>query len=256
MQAAPTIGSIFVDSIDDCKEDLDTRVIPYAQYCPDWVPNSTSGFYPTLNLTRGFGLDLPQRVVNIFLVYLTSEIPRKFSERAKRPELFSIVLVWLGHIVQKVVRSQHAAALKELANEYVSETIAGLELSEVDLTRPTAEEYLRYYITNYGNTEVSDLRTGEKTRIEQEMNAMGDVELFLHNTSRPYLLDNYFSDLKADPTFSPYLKSHKNLADNLEVVLDSIKPEEGVTAEVNENNDLFTIGMDFLVAANELGVAV
>eukprot|EP00924_Labyrinthula_sp_SR-Ha-C_P004453 augustus_masked-scaffold_1-processed-gene-0.6-mRNA-1 protein AED:1.00 eAED:1.00 QI:0/-1/0/0/-1/1/1/0/255 len=255
MQAAPTIGSIFVDSIDDCKEHLDTRVIPYAQYCPDWVPNITSNVYRSLTLSQGFVRGLPKQFMNTFLVYLTHEIEQKLGGRNKRKEIFSVVLVWLGHIVQVVVKSDHAPALKNLCVNYAMDSIEALELTTANIQLPTPVEYMKYFQTKLAWTTISHLQPEDRIEVDQIINNSGAIEIYLHESTHPYLIAAYWESLREDEGLNLNTKTHGEFAQCLETLLMGIPDPEGVNDE-DDDEDLFTKGMNFLVEANKLGVDV
>eukprot|EP00924_Labyrinthula_sp_SR-Ha-C_P014523 augustus_masked-scaffold_34-processed-gene-0.7-mRNA-1 protein AED:1.00 eAED:1.00 QI:0/0/0/0/1/1/2/0/221 len=176
-------------------------------------------------------------------------------------EFFSMVLVWFGHIVLEITRSARAGALKDSCTEYISTVIAGLELDEAVIVRPTSEEFFWLNAMSYGEgTVYSDLSTPQLELVAADLEKMGNVELYLQAGNHPHLLHTYIRQLKDVPRLSTRLGNHLKLANTLEEMLAEVPNQSAAEEEddgnLNANGNLFDKGMEFLIKARTYGVLI
>eukprot|EP00924_Labyrinthula_sp_SR-Ha-C_P009562 snap_masked-scaffold_2-processed-gene-27.39-mRNA-1 protein AED:1.00 eAED:1.00 QI:0/0/0/0/1/1/2/0/158 len=158
-----------------------------------------------------------------------------------------MALVWFGHIVLEITRSARAGALKDSCTEYISTVIAGLELDEAVIVRPTSEEFFWLNAMSYGEgTVYSDLSTPQLELVAADLEKMANVELYLQ--------------LKDVPRLSTKLGNHLELANTLEEMLAEVPnpsaAEEEDDGNLNANGNLFDKGMEFLIKARTYGVLI
>eukprot|EP00924_Labyrinthula_sp_SR-Ha-C_P008570 snap_masked-scaffold_116-processed-gene-0.2-mRNA-1 protein AED:1.00 eAED:1.00 QI:0/-1/0/0/-1/1/1/0/260 len=258
MQAAPTIGSCFGNKREDVEKDLDDKlsVRENAEYCSGWVVNATSRSYYPMKLDLSFCHGFSKQVMNTFLVYLVHNIKSFLEGREKRPELFSIVLVWLGHVVQVISSSPVADKLKESCFEYVSFAIDALELGSATITRFSPGELTSFSDKIFSQTHTSEgVRTDFSEDAQKDIVALGNIELYLRKGEPNHLLHLYWKRIQEDRNFSQSLESHEHFAEVLKDVLNKIPdPEEDEEEETLEVKDSFQIGMELFMKASAFGI--